>query len=59
VTLVLLLIVFVEAMFNSMLYPFVAFMVQDYFYWLDRKDPETDKTISFYAGLVASCFSLA
>lgn len=59
ITLVLLLVVFVEAMFNSMLYPFVAFMVHDFFYWLPRDDPESDSIVSFYAGLVASCFSFA
>ena len=58
-TAVLLIIVFVEAMFHSMPYPFVAYMVADFFYWLDRNDKETDKIVSFYAGLVASCFSLA
>jgi MFS family permease len=56
---VLLLIVFVEAMFNSMLYPFIAFMVHDLFYWLPRDDPDADNIVSFYAGLVASCFSFA
>jgi len=58
-TAVLLIIVFVEAMFHSMPYPFVAYMVADFFYWLDRNDEETDKIVSFYSGLVASCFSLA
>jgi type IV secretory pathway VirB3-like protein len=56
---VLLLVVFVEAMFNSMLYPFVAYMVHDFFYWLSKDDPDADRIVSFYAGLVASCFSFA
>lgn len=57
---VLLVVFFVEAMFNTMLYPFVAYMVHDF--WkndLDDNDPDTDNIVSFYAGFVASCFSFA
>ncbi|CAG9312749.1 unnamed protein product [Blepharisma stoltei] len=58
-TFVLLLISFAEAMFNSMLYPFIPYMVAEYFDWLERNDKDTDSIVSFYAGLVASLFSLA
>lgn len=56
---VLMTVSFVEAMFNSMLYPFIAYMVQDFLYPQEVPSPDTDKAVSFYAGLVASCFSLA
>ncbi|CAG9334929.1 unnamed protein product [Blepharisma stoltei] len=56
---VVLLAMFIEAMCNAVLFPFVAYMVADFFYWLDRDDKDTDGIVSFYSGLVVSCFNLA
>lgn len=57
---VLMMAYFIEAIFICMLFPFVAYMVHEF--WkdeLDDSNPETDKIISTYAGFIASAYNLS
>ncbi|CAG9335057.1 unnamed protein product [Blepharisma stoltei] len=56
---VVVLAIFIEGVLNSVLLPFIAYMVADFFYWLDRNDKSTDGIVSLYSGLLVSSFNLA